>query len=163
MRITIRPLYYYLFGFSLFLLGTSFVLQFHFHLQPCPLCIIDRVLVFILTLFFIIAIMHNPQPRGQKIYSLIGFSIALLGICSAIRHLWIIHLPPEQVPACGPGIQYLFGTFPPHEAIMLVLQGSGECYSDKSNLFGISLPAWTLLGFMMLAIGSLLPWWGSKK
>ncbi len=163
MRLTIRPLYFYLLGFSLFLLGTSFVLQFYFHLDPCPLCIIDRVLVFILTLFFAIALMHNPKPRGQKIYSSIGFAIASLGIASAVRHLWIIHLPPEQVPACGPGLQYLFGTLPPHEALLMVLQGSGECYKDSSHFLGFSIPGWTLIGFLLLAVGALLPWWGNKS
>lgn len=163
MKLTTHSPYFLLFGFSLFLVSTSFVLQYYFHLEPCPLCIIDRVLVMILTIFYAAASIHNPDKFGQKIYSIIGFIISLLGILSASRHLWIIHLPPEQVPACGPGIQYLFDTLPPHEALMLILQGSGECYENKSQLLGISIPLWTLLSFVLLAVGSLLPWWANKK
>ncbi|MBS0286425.1 MAG: disulfide bond formation protein B [Proteobacteria bacterium] len=163
MSITIRPLYFLLLAFSLFLLGGSFVLQFLFHLEPCPLCIIDRVLVFILTIFFVIALWHNPKHRGQQVYSFIGFFIASLGILSSARHLWIIHLPPELAPDCGPGIDYLFGTLPPHEALLLVLRGSGECAVNKSAFLGFPIPGWTLISFILLALGSLLPWWGKKR
>lgn len=163
MSLTIRPLYFILLGFSLFLLGASFVLQFQFNLEPCPLCIIDRVLVFILTIFFMIALWHNPLRRGQQIYSFVGFSIALLGILSSARHLWIIHLPPELAPDCGPGIHYLFGTLPPHEALLMVLRGSGECAVNKGSFLGFPIPLWTLLSFILLAIGSLLPWWAKER
>ncbi len=163
MSLTIRPLYYYLLGFSLFLLGTSFVLQFHYNLEPCPLCIIARVLVMVITLFFIVALCHNPKKRGQQIYSAMGFVIALLGVLTSLRHIWLIHLPPEEVPACGPGLQYLFDTLPLNEALVHIFQGSGECAVKNSFLFGLSIPGWTLIGFIVLGIGCLLPLWGTKR
>ncbi len=162
MRLTIRPLYFYLFAFSLLLLGGSFALQFIFHWEPCPLCIIDRIVVIILTIFFLIALCHNPKGNGQKVYGVIGFGLATLGILSSARHLWILHLPPELVPACGPGFNYLFGTLPPVEALVIILQGSGECTVNKSAFLWLPLPAWTLASFIVLAIGSLLPWWGKR-
>ncbi len=162
MRLTIRPIYFYLLGFCLFLLAVSLVLQFYFKLDPCPLCIIDRILVFILTLFFTIALIHNPKHRGQQVYGLIGFLIAALGIYSTLRHLWILHLPADKVPDCSPGFEYLFKTLAPHEALMMILKGSGEC-AVKNNLIGLSIPGWTLIGFVFLAIGCLLPCWGRDK
>lgn len=163
MRLTIRPLYAYLLVFSLCLLGASFVLQFQFHLEPCPLCIIDRIIVFLLTIFFIIAIAHNPKGRSYQIYCLTGFLFAFTGILSTLRHLWIMHLPPELVPECGPGLKYLFGTLPPTEAFMAVLRGSGECAKENSLFLGATLPGWTMVAFFILAIGCLLPLWAKKS
>lgn len=162
MRLTIRPLYAYLFIFCLFLLAVSFVLQFHFHLEPCPLCVIDRIIVFMLALFFAIGLLHNPKACGQKIYSLFGFLLSSLGVVVCARHVWIMHLPPEQV-ACSPGFNYLIDTLPPHEAILTILKGSGECAQHSAISFGLSLPMWTLIAFLILAIGNLLVWWGSRK
>ncbi|MBI2792775.1 MAG: disulfide bond formation protein B [Gammaproteobacteria bacterium] len=163
MKLTIRPLFAYLFIFSLCLLSGSFILQFHYHLEPCPLCIIDRIIVFFLTIFFVIALFHNPKGRINHIYCITGFLLSLMGMLSTTRHLWIMHLPPDQVPECGPGLEYLFGTLPPTEAFLAVIRGSGECATKNSELFGLSLPAWTLIAFIVLAIGCLLPLWAKKR
>ncbi|MBS0288979.1 MAG: disulfide bond formation protein B [Proteobacteria bacterium] len=162
MRKTIRPLYYYLLLYSLFLLGMSFVLQFQFQQIPCPLCIIDRIIVFTMIIFFIVALWHNPKLAVQKIYSVVGFLLAFLGILSSGRHLWLINLPSELVPGCGPGIDYLFGTLPLKDALFEILQGSGECALNSSHFLGLPIPGWTMFSFTVLALGSLLPWWGKK-
>lgn len=159
----IRPVYYYLLIFSVISLATSFILQFGFHLEPCSLCIIDRILVFILTLFFLIALWHNPKKLGQQIYSVLGFTIAFAGIILTARHLWLIHLPRELVPACGPSFNYLIETLSPKEALIVILKGSGECAENNSLFWGLSLPFWTMVVFIIMAIGSLVPWWKNRK
>jgi len=163
MRLTIRPIYAYLLTFCLFMLAVSFILQFHFQLEPCPLCVIDRIIVLILTFFFAIGFWHNPAKLGQKIYSVGGFIFCAIGIAVCARHVWLLHLPPDQVPACSPGFDYLIDTLPLHEALIVIFKGTGECAGKSHFSFGLSLPMWTMIGFIILAVGNVLVWWGNKK
>jgi disulfide bond formation protein DsbB len=158
MKLTTRQLYLLLLSFSIVLLATSFTLQFGFHLEPCPLCIIARIIVIFLTILFALALIQNPGRLGQEIYSVLGTLLSLSGILVNARHLWIIHLPPEEVPACGPGFQYLIDTLHPVEALMVILQGSGECAENNAHFLGLSLPAWTLIAFVFLTMACLYSW-----
>ncbi|MFI4938138.1 MAG: disulfide bond formation protein B [Candidatus Berkiellales bacterium] len=162
MKLTIRLIYFYLFAFSLFLLAISFLLQYGFHLQPCPLCIIDRILVLLIVICFVVALCHPSQKMGQRLYSLIAFLLCALGILVTSRHLWLIHLPVNEVPACSPSFNYLIETFPLKEALIIILKSSGECAVNTPAVLGLTLPAWTLMSFVLLAVGSLLPWWVKK-
>jgi disulfide bond formation protein DsbB len=61
-------------------------------------------------------------------------------------------LPPEKVPACGPGLDFMLDAFPLAEAVQLVLSGSGECAEISWSLFGLSMPAWVFIALLVLAI-----------
>ena len=163
MKSNIRLTHYALFTFSLFLLACSLILQYAFHYQPCPLCIIDRIIVIAFVILFGVALWHRPLARGQKIYSGLGFLLAVFGIISTARHLWLIHLPPLEVPSCSPDFNYLIETFPLKEALVIILKSSGECAENNQPLLGLSLPGWTLLAFIFLAIGSLVLGWLALK
>jgi len=142
----------------------SFILQYGFKLQPCSLCIIDRALVMVMVLLFLVAFFHNPKKVGQLIYGVLGFLIAVGGIAVTGRHLWMLQLPPDKVPECGPGLSYLLETMPLQEAFMVIFSGSGECTKNVPYFLGLSLPLWTMIAFILLAIVSFVPWyWGRKK
>lgn len=158
-----RPIMLFLFLFSLCMLAGSYILQYGFHLLPCPLCLLDRFLVIALSFVFLLALLHNPPSRAQKIYSLLGFVFIALGITITARHLWMLHLPPDQVPACGPSLHYLIETLPLKEALWTVFKGSGECADNRSMFLGLSLPGWTMVGFIILAVGNLLSAWREKR
>jgi protein dithiol:quinone oxidoreductase len=130
--------------------------QFIKGLEPCPLCILARILVLALGCVFLVAAIHNPRGWRLRIYALLGFGIALLGIGVSARHLWLQSLPPEQVPACGPGLNFILENFPLTKALELVLRGSGECAEIQWSFLGLSIPAWTLAGFLLL--GGMCVW-----
>lgn len=160
----IRRLYFYLSALTFLIVISSFILQYGLKLQPCSLCIIDRALVILLWIMFLIATLHNPKRVGQFIYSLLGFVIALAGIAVTARHLWIMNLPPDKVPECGPGLNYLLETMPLKEAFATVFAGSGECAKDVPYFLGLSLPLWTMVAFVILAAASWIPWfWDRRK
>lgn len=163
MKLCIRPIYYFLSFFCVFLLFTAYILEHYFDLIPCSLCIIDRAIVVILFLFYTFAIWHNPAKIGQRIYAIVGFCLSLMGIAMTARHLWLIHLNQESVPDCSPGWEYLIQTLPLNEALSAILMGSKECTQNMSYFLGLSLPAWTMIGFILLALGSLLPLLGSFR
>tara|TARA_R110002110_G_scaffold65206_4_gene180024 strand:+ start:108874 stop:109368 length:495 start_codon:yes stop_codon:yes gene_type:complete len=163
MKTNFRLTYTSLFCFSLLAFASSLFLQYGIGLVPCPLCLIARFLVLFLVFVYCAAALHNPAKRGRMGYALTAFTTASLGIVVTLRHLWMMQLPPEKVPACTPGLDYLLGTLPALEALLVVLNGSGECAQQEGQFMGISLPGWTLLVFVILAIGSLLPIIKQKK
>lgn len=117
---------------------------------PCSLCITQRGFVVLTGLLALIAAIHNPGNTGRRVYAVAGIISALLGACFAGRQLWLQSLPADQVPACGPGLAYMFEVFPFMEALKLLLQGDGNC-AHVDKIFGVSIAAWTLLAFIALA------------
>lgn len=130
-------------------------LQHYQHLEPCPLCIFQRVAVMFAGLFFLLAAIHNPASTGQRVYAALGGLGSIGGALIAGRHVWLQHLPADQVPACGPGLDYMLDVFPFQEVIATVLHGSGECAVVDWHWLGLSLPGWTLLMFLGLSAVSL--------
>jgi disulfide bond formation protein DsbB len=101
---------------------------------------------------------HHPRKK-VIIISILGALSALTGGSISIRHLWIQHLPPDKVPECGPSLDYVLNNFPLLDTIKLMLSGTGDCAKVDWTLLGLSMPAWTLLAFFMLATLSVLQIW----
>lgn len=131
-------------------------LQYYVHLEPCPLCIFQRAAMMAIGAIALVAFLHGPQRTGQRIYAGLTLLAVAAGVAVAGRHVWLQHLPPEDVPACGPGLDYWMDTFPFHEVLMKVFKGSGECAVVDWTFMGLALPAWTLLAF--LGLGAVTLW-----
>jgi disulfide bond formation protein DsbB len=130
--------------------------QNYLGLEPCYLCITQRVFVIAVGVIFAIAALHNPEARGQRIYA--GLSIATAGLGSYFsgKQLWLQSLPEDQVPACGIPVDYLFDSFSPSEAIAMLLRGDGNCAEVQWQLLGLSMPAWVMLCFVGFAAVGLV-------
>lgn len=140
------------------MLAIAYYLQFRQGLEPCPLCIFQRVAFLALGAVFLIAGLHAPRGGGARVYSVALLAVAAAGSALAARHIWIQSLPADQVPACGPGLSYMLDAFPPWETIRMVLEGSGEC-AEVDRFLGISIPVWSLAGFIVLGIaGGVVNW-----
>lgn len=157
--ITARKLLFGGFIFCLTLLLASVYMQHVLELEPCPLCILQRVMVLVTGIFFLIAAIHSPAKTGTRIYAgLISLS-ALLGAAISARHVWLQNLPADQVPSCGPGMGFIMENFPLSDALSLVLKGSGECAEVSWTFLSLSIPAWTLLTFMgMVGLAIAAAW-----
>ena len=138
-------------GFGcMFLIGVALYMEHMMHLEPCPLCIFQRVAVITAGLIAIVAALHNPQRVGVKVYSLMVVMASTIGGALAIRQLHLQSLPEDQVPSCGPGLDYLLDVFPMQDVIQMVLVGDGSCAEVAWSLLGISIPGWALVGFIGL-------------
>ena len=126
------------------------------NLMPCPLCIFQRVGLIGFGAFTLIAALINPTKsllkRALMVPALISIGWALL---VAGRHVWLQHLPADQVPACGTGLEYLLETFPLSTVIQTVFTGSGECALIDYTLFGFSIPEMSLVFFLILFVAAL--------
>jgi len=147
----------YLLGFLVCagLMGWALWLQYGLDLEPCPLCVFQRIAVIATGIVFLIAAAHNPARLGAAIYA--GFTVIISGIGAglAVWHVWIQGQPKGSVAACGMGLNYMLETMPLTEVIGRVLKGSGECAEQGWLLFGLAIPSWTFVFFVAMIASAL--------
>jgi disulfide bond formation protein DsbB len=134
--------------------------QYVDYLDPCPLCIFQRVAFIWMGAFALLAALHNPAGWGRKMYAWLVFFGAAFGTAVAGRHIWLQSLPPGDVPECGPGLNYMLDNFPLTEVLSTVLNGSGSCAEVSWRFLGLSMPMWTLVWY--IGLGVLAIWAGYK-
>lgn len=136
-------------------LGFAYLLQYVGGLEPCPLCIFQRVAMAGVALFCLVGWIHGSAGLAHRIYAGLAAIAALLGAAIAARHVWLMHLPADQVPACGPGLNYLIQIMPLREVVATVFRGDASCATVKGSFAGLSLPAWSLIYFLLLSVAAL--------
>lgn len=137
-----------------------FYLQRHLGLTPCPLCIFQRIGLMIMGGFALIAALFNPKPIAVRLLLWLG-SLAGIGWATAVaaRHVWLQHLPADQVPSCGPGLDYWLDTLPMLQVFKEVFAGSGECATVDWTFMGLSIPEQSLILFsVLLVVHALILW-----
>lgn len=126
-------------------------LQGHLELEPCPLCIFQRVGLWIMGAFALLATIINPKKFALRLSLWLGAMAGVLwGAGVATRHVWLTYLPADKVPACGPGLSYWVDTLPILQVFKEVLTGAGECANVDWTFLGFSLPELTLALFVFL-------------
>lgn len=131
------------------LLAIGFGLEHWLDLTPCNLCILQRIAFAAIGLTALLALLHHPARVGRKMYGLSMLIFADLGIALAGRQIWLQHLPPEQVPACLPTIDYLVKIMPVSDVLLLALKGDGNCAEVTWRLLGLSIADWSLFAFIV--------------
>ncbi len=140
-------------------IGVALYFQYYQEMEPCPLCIFQRVAI--LLAGAVLALMWV----GYRVLIIRRIGAALLALISAggialsIRHIWLQNLPEDQVPACGPGLEYMLEAFPWKEVLDMVLKGSGECATVNWQWLGLTIPGWTLLLFLFVGLVGCYAGW----
>tara|TARA_B100001093_G_C26763795_1_gene986945 strand:+ start:1013 stop:1507 length:495 start_codon:yes stop_codon:yes gene_type:complete len=130
-------------------------LQEHLELKPCYLCVTQRFFVTVTGLLFALAMMHDNFGLPRSIYASLSCLSAMGGAFFAMKQLWLQSLSEDQVPACGPPVEYVFEAFSASEIITILLSGDGNCSEVQWQLIGLSIPGWVLIGCVMLLAISL--------
>ena len=141
------------------LFAAALYLQYVLFQDPCPLCMIQRVLFIAIGALFYIAALHNAKKIGAWIYSSLIALLALIGIAVASRHIWIQHLPKDQVPACGPGLDFMLNHFPMSKVLQELMHGSGECAEKGWTFLTFGIPEWSLIWYVLLGVFAVLVGW----
>lgn len=74
----------------------------------------------------------------------------VFGSYFAGRQIWLEHLPEDQVPACGPGLTYIYDNFPFMETLNFLLKGDGNCAEVLFRFLGLSIPEMSMIAFIGL-------------
>lgn len=138
---------------SFFVLFASLYFQYAMGLQPCPLCLMQRICVFLL-----LALMGLSLGTLKKAHfvSLLQIIIAFCGLFFSLRHLWLQSLPTGQAPACMPGLDVLIRYFPWQTVAKALFWGAGDCAETTWSMLGISMPGWSALYFLFMVLAGLL-------
>jgi disulfide bond formation protein DsbB len=143
------------------LLGFGYYLQYVEGLDPCPLCLVQRGFFYAVTGACVVASLHNPGRFGKAIYGGIVALLAAGGGAVAARQVWLQHLPPDKVPACGPDLFYMIENFPLTRVLKTLVQGTGECAVVDWTFLGLSIAEWSLGWFAAFFFYAL--WLGAGR
>jgi disulfide bond formation protein DsbB len=141
------------------LISYALYAQYGLRLEPCPLCILQRVAVLVTGAIFLVAFLHDPGDHGARVYGTLIDVAALAGILVAARQIWIIAQPPGSVAECGASLDYMMDVLPLHEVLAKVLSGSGECAKVDWTFLGLTMPAWVLISLVVVGFWGLLVNW----
>ncbi len=136
--------------------GYALYVQHVLFIDPCPLCILQRVAFLAIGGISLLGLLHGPRSSaGRAAYGLLATLAAVVGGVIAGQHVRLQNLPPDQVPACGPGLNYMLDSFPLLDALAMAFRGSGECAEIDWTFAGLSMPGWTLICFVLMAAAAL--------
>jgi disulfide bond formation protein DsbB len=136
------------------LIAWALWLQYGEGLEPCPLCMFQRVAVIAVGLTFLVAAIRNPARPGAGVFAFLTLLFAGAGAGFAGRQVWLQALPKDQVPACGAGLNYMMDTLPFLDVFTRVLQGSGECAEKAWVFLGLSIAGWSLVFFVAMIVAA---------
>ena len=151
-----RALFLAAFAVCVALMAAALVMQYAMDLEPCPLCVFQRIFVIALGAVMLAAAAHDPALVGRRVYGGLILILGALGMVVAGRHVWLQNLPEDQVPECGPGLEYLLEAFPLGEALGIIFSGSGECAEVQWVFLGLTIPGWTLVAFTAFTVFGVL-------
>lgn len=146
--LTIRNCLLIMWVSAILLIATALYMQYVMYMEPCALCMTQRVFIIAVGVIAFIAWLHHPKALGIRIYTLLGMVLAIIGGGFSSRHIWLQNLPEDLVPTCGPSLGYLIETVPLAEALSLLLQGDGNCAEVSWTFLGLTIPGWTLVCFI---------------
>jgi disulfide bond formation protein DsbB len=137
------------------MMGFALYAQYVLFLEPCPMCVFQRVATIAVGLVFLIAALHNPGQTGSRIYALFIAVFAGIGVGIATWHVRLQMMPADEVPSCGPGFEYIMDNFALFDALGMIFKGSGECAEVVWSLLGLSMPSWVIIGLGGLGIAGI--------
>jgi disulfide bond formation protein DsbB len=129
------------------MMGFALYAQYVLFLEPCPMCVFQRVATIAVGLVFLIA-----GQTGSRIYALFIAVFAGIGVGIATWHVRLQMMPADEVPSCGPGFEYIMDNFALFDALGMIFKGSGECAEVVWSLLGLSMPSWVIIGLGGLGI-----------
>jgi disulfide bond formation protein DsbB len=134
------------------LLAYGYFLQYVQGLEPCPLCLVQRVFFYLVMGVLLVGALHGPAQLGTRIYAGLACLFAVGGAAAASRQVWLQHLPADKVPQCGPDLAFMLENFPLSRTLQSLIKGTGECAVVDWTFLGLSIAEWSLGWFVALAL-----------
>ena len=135
------------------LLAFGLYLQHVVGLEPCPMCIVQRYALVLVTLvagLSALSARRNVLVTGASLLVLLsGF-----GAFVAARQSFLQWFPPEIV-SCGRDFYGMIETFPLKRSIPMIFKGSGDCTAIDWTFLGGSIANWSFVCFVLIAVMAL--------
>lgn len=141
----------------------SFVLQYVVGMNPCVLCILQRLMVLAVGLLALLTAFNRQLSLTARTVSALLISIpSAYGIGVAVYQIWIQSLPAGTAPGCGAPWTFRLRDWPLFDWYEPVVRGFGNC-AEPDYVFGVALPVWSVLyfGFILLLLWAV--WFKTRK
>jgi disulfide bond formation protein DsbB len=155
MKLNARLIFLAIFLACTGLIAYALYLQHVMHLEPCPMCILQRYAFIAVGIVALIAALHNPPTLVRRIYGGLVLLFASTGAGVAIRHVWLEHNPP-QIFDCGADVGFLLESFPLTEAFPMIFRGTGDCTKVPWRFLSLSIAEWSLICFVLIFIATVI-------
>lgn len=130
-------------------LGAAYYLQHVERLDPCPWCIVQRLGFFALALLALAGLLVRGAG-AIRLLAVVGALVAGAGAAAAGYQIWL-QSDPQRAGACvGSPVERILDSIALGELWPGFLQYDGPCDLQPWNLFGLSIPEWSLAWFAVL-------------
>jgi protein dithiol:quinone oxidoreductase len=155
-----RLLWGLLAGGSALAVASSVLMTDWIGLEPCHLCIFQRLLFMVLTVLALAAALGAGRHGGALLGRLVGaltLPVSATGIGVAAYQSWLQLQPPESVSCVAgtPGLIERWVEWLGQQAPGLFM-ATGFCEDDALSILGLSLANWALLGFALCFVVGVL-------
>lgn len=141
---------------AILVLLLSYYLQYVKNLEPCPLCLMQRFMMFGLLFFSLLGVLIFTRRRGVVLICS-EICLALGGMVFAFRQLWLQSLPVADTGMCLPGITAFMHKLPWQDVVhAFIWGGSAGCGEVDWTFAGLSMPAWSAVYFGLIGLVSVL-------
>ncbi len=151
-KTTYRSIRFFLTLVTFIVFFSSIYFQYVLNLVPCPLCLMQRICVFLLLVLMGFSL---KSLKRAHIISLLQVLISCAGLFFSLRQVWLQNLPSGDVPACMPGLDILVQYFPWQTVAKALFWGAGDCAESTWSMFGITMAGWSAMYFLFMALSGL--------
>lgn len=146
------------------LMGYALFAQYVQGYEPCMLCMVQRVFVCATGIVALVAALHGPGITGRRAYGVLAALASFGGAYVAGRHVYLQQLAltaPEQLDGCAPSFEYALQNYGLPKFLGTIFIREQDCGVIDWTFLGLSMPAWTLFWFVVIAIFAL--WAGFRR
>ena len=138
-----------LLSLTFFVLVLSLYFEYAMDMQPCPLCLMQRLCAFLLVLSGIFGLFMSNYCR-LWILTIIQIIFAGGGLFFASRQIWLQSVPSDHTTMCMPAMSLVMKYFSWNALLKILFWGSSDCSETVGNWFGLSMPMWAALCFILM-------------
>ena len=140
----------------------SFVSQYVLGMDPCVLCILQRLSVLAVGLVALTAAFFRQASKIGRLFSALLVSVpAVYGAGVAAYQWWLQSLPPGSAPSCGAPWTFRLKDWPLFDWFEPIVRGFGDC-AVPDYLLGIALPYWSIAYFGFVIVLVWFAWFKTK-
>ena len=125
-------------------------------LEPCTLCITQQFFYFLIGISSFVSFLQNPGVTISRVYSFFISLFAIAVIWISGRQIWLQGLPEDEVPLCGPPLEYIIDVFPFADVLNALFMGDGNCAEIPWQFLGLSMAGWSFIWFLVIFFLSVI-------
>ena len=125
-------------------------------LEPCTLCITQQFFYCLIGISSFVSFIQNPGVTISRVYSFLISLFAIAGIWISGRQIWLQGLPEDEVPLCGPPLEYIIDVFPFADVLNALFMGDGNCAEIPWQFLGLSMAGWSFIWFLVIFFLSVI-------